>query len=75
MENFFFIAYVFFNINFPSLTSGVNLEYFYYVVKLSSFATKYEIRGRNFSVLRYELVLKIDPYKRKAWNSAKEIER
>jgi hypothetical protein len=32
-------------------------------------------RGRNFSVLRYEPVLKIDPYQRKAWDSAKEIER
>jgi hypothetical protein len=31
--------------------------------------------GRNFSVLRYEPILKIDPYQRKAWNSAKEIER
>jgi hypothetical protein len=31
--------------------------------------------GRNFSVLRYEPVLKIDPYQRKAWKSAKEIER
>jgi hypothetical protein len=26
-------------------------------------------------ILRYEPVLKIDPYQRKAWNSAKEIER
>jgi hypothetical protein len=34
-----------------------------------------EVRGRNFSVLRYEPVLKIDPYQRKTWNSAKEIER
>jgi hypothetical protein len=33
-----------------------------------------KIRGRNFSVLRYGPVLKIDPYKRKAWNSVKEIE-
>jgi hypothetical protein len=32
-------------------------------------------RGRNFSVLGYEPVLKIDPYQTKAWNSAKEIER
>jgi hypothetical protein len=31
--------------------------------------------GWNFSVLRYEPALKIDPYQRKAWNSAKEIER
>jgi hypothetical protein len=32
-------------------------------------------RGRNFSALRYEPVLKIDPYQRRAWNSAREIER
>jgi hypothetical protein len=37
--------------------------------------SKPEARGRNFSVLRYVPVLKIDPYQRKAWNSAKEIER
>jgi hypothetical protein len=36
---------------------------------------RYAYSGRNFSVLRYETVLKIDPYQRKAWNSAKEIER
>jgi hypothetical protein len=34
-----------------------------------------EAWGRNFSVLSYEPVLKIDPYQRKAWNSSKEIER
>jgi hypothetical protein len=31
-------------------------------------------RSGNFSVLRYEPVLKIDTYQRKAWNSANEIE-
>jgi hypothetical protein len=34
-----------------------------------------DIRGRNFCLLGYEPVLKINPYQRKAWNSAKEIER
>jgi hypothetical protein len=32
-------------------------------------STLYGHWGRNFSVLRYEPVLKIDPYQRRAWNS------
>jgi hypothetical protein len=40
--------------------------------RISSIGTKPE--AKILVYLRYATVLKIDPYQRKAWNSAKEIE-